>query len=134
MPAWKKVDEKVASPNCLLSFLVPLSPGVLGHVLRQVGQQHREVEANSLAWLVIGVLEASVVDLPLVVFLGAEDQELDLLPDRRRQGCRSMRRGGNIHGVILGGNQPLLHLLAGDGAIAVLVHFLEVDLVKDCLR
>ena len=55
-------------------------------MLRQVGQQHREVEANGLAWLVIGVLEASVVDLALVVFLGAEDQELDLLPDRRRQG------------------------------------------------
>ena len=125
MPAWKKVDERVAFPNFLQSFMVPVPPGVLGHVLRQVGQQHRKVEADGLARLIIGVLEASVVNLPLVVFLGAEDQELDLLPERGTQGCRSMRRGRDIHGVILGGNQPLLHLLAGDGAVAVLVHFLK---------
>ena len=54
-------------------------PGVRCHVLRQVGEKHRHVEANGLAGLVVGLLEGGIVDLALVVLLRAADQELNLL-------------------------------------------------------
>ena len=54
-------------------------PWVRCHVFRQVGEEHRHVEANGLAGLVVGLLEGGIVDLALVVLLRAADQELDLL-------------------------------------------------------
>ena len=48
-------------------------------MLGQVSEEHRHVEANGLAGLVVGLLEGGIVDLPLVVLLRAADQELDLL-------------------------------------------------------
>ena len=56
-----------------------VSPGVGGHVLRQVGEKHGHVEADGLAGLVVGLLERRVVDLPLVVLFSAAQQELYLL-------------------------------------------------------
>ena len=57
-------------------------PGVRCHVLRQVGKEHRHVEANGLAGLVVGLLEGGIVDLALVILLRAANNELDLLARR----------------------------------------------------
>ena len=57
-------------------------PWVCSHMLRQVGEEHRHVEANGLAGLIVGLLEGGVVDLALVVLLRAADQELNLLTGR----------------------------------------------------
>ena len=54
-------------------------PWVRCHVFRQVGEEHRHVEANGLAGLIVGLLEGGVVDLALVVLFSAAQQELYLL-------------------------------------------------------
>ena len=61
-------------------------PGVVGHVLREVGQQHGHVEPNGLGGLVVSLLEGSVVNLPFMILLRAGYQELNLLPVRGELG------------------------------------------------
>ena len=103
-------------------------PGVRCHVLRQVGEEHRHVEANGLAGLVVGLLEGGIVDLALVVLLRAADQELNLLARKGKMHKNSSNE--NSPCVVLCCSQPLLHLLSGDCAIAILIHFLKITLLK----
>ena len=49
-------------------------------MLRQISQKHGHVEADSLAGFVEGLLEAGIVNLALMIFLSALDQEINLLP------------------------------------------------------
>lgn len=51
-------------------------------MLGQVGEQHRQVEADLLGRLMEAVAEAYVVQLAIVVRLAARQKELYLLPGK----------------------------------------------------
>ena len=79
-----------------------LQPRVVRHVLRQVGEQHGDIEADVFGGLLEAVGELVVVDHVVLVGLGAGQQELDL--------------GGR---VLLLAVHGLLEVLLGDEATRV---------------
>lgn len=83
--------------------------GIVRHVLRQVGEKNRHVEADVLGWFVEALDELFVVEHVVLVGLGAGQQELDL--------------GLRVLLLVLHG---LLKLLLGDESFAVGVLLLEV--------
>ena len=78
-------------------------------MLREVGEQDRQVEPDGLGGVVVGLHELDVVDLPLVVSLRvATHQEEDLLA-----------------GVFLGFLQLNLEIFREDGTVVVTVGFFK---------
>ena len=61
------------------------SPGIIRHVLGQVGEQHGEVEADLFGRVMEALGELQVVDLAVVVLVTAHDQEVDLLTAGTRE-------------------------------------------------
>lgn len=66
--------------NRLITYLEePGKAGVIGHVFRQVGEEHSQVEADLLGWVVEALCELHVVNLAIVVTVTAHKQEIDFL-------------------------------------------------------
>ena len=87
-------------------------------MLRQVGEEDGQVEANRLGRVVVRLHELDVVNLALVVrLLVAADEEVDLLQR-----------------VLLGLLQLVLEVLGEDGAVLVDVRLLERCRVAQVLQ
>lgn len=82
MRTWQlKVKGRRGTENCEQNDYLKESgkAGVIGHVLGQVGEQHSQVEADFLGWVVEALCELHVVDLAIVVTVTAHKQEVDFL-------------------------------------------------------
>lgn len=54
---------------------------IVGHVLREVGEQYRQVEADFLGRVVEALGELHVVNLSVVVTVTAHQEEIDFLTE-----------------------------------------------------
>ena len=76
----------------MFSFYLLSKPGVIRHVLRQVGEQDGQVEPDGLCWIVVRLNKLDIVDLALVVCLGvAAYQEENFLAERNKICAESTR-------------------------------------------
>ena len=57
------------------------SLGFIGHVFREIGEQHSHRKANILGWIVESVGELSEVNFAVMVGIHAHHYVFNLLPD-----------------------------------------------------
>lgn len=72
---------------------------VMRHMLRQVGQQHRHVEADVASWLLEAVGELLAVDHLVLIRFGARKQELDFWTAELLLAVHGLGAGREVSGV-----------------------------------